>query len=216
MKFSLLLFILGGIMISSCATLEKYGIAGQSQEPLIPELGKESSIPAHNDFECGYIYNGMDYRINEYRIETNYKELFSFTHAKLKPYFKNGHFMECYSSVASLGESNYLYLKIFFNSSQADKSYGNITKGENLRVTLINGEKLFLESLSESVANKKTKENRVVYDGIFSISNGELEDLKNQEVDKIGIIWSYGFEEYDIANIELIKNQVFCLKQSLP
>lgn len=216
MKYLSYTFVLVFMSLIGCTTLEKIGFPSVNKEPIITELSDDSSIPAHDEFECRYIYNGMDYRINEYRIETEYSELFSFTHSKLKPFFKTGHFMECFSSIASLGETNYLYLKIFFNSSQADKSYGTITKGENLRVKLINGEKLFLESLSESVANKKAKDNKIIYDGIFSISSNELEDLKKNEIDKIGIMWSYGFEEYDISNIELIKNQSECLSQNLP
>jgi hypothetical protein len=157
----------------------------------------------------------MDYRINEYRVETEYNELFSYTHSQLKPYFQEKHFMECYSSFAKLGETNYLYLKIFFNTSEAGNNYGSIIKGENLRITMMNGEKLFLESMSNSIPDKSEAKNRIIYDGIFSVSNAELDAFKSIEIDKLGIIWSYGYEEYDIKNIELLKNQAHCLTQSL-
>lgn len=214
MKKGVYILFLSFLALQSCTVLDNWGIIDYQKPSVVTELGESSSIPDETVFDCGYIYHGTDYRINEYRIETDYKELFSYTHNHLKPYFPEGHFMECYSSLAKLGESNYMYLKIFFNTGQADKSYGSIIKGEHLRIVLMDGEKIFLESMSNAVPVKKKSGSQIIYDGIFSVSNTELSALKSVEVDRLGIIWSYGYEEYDIKNIELLKNQAHCLTQS--
>ena len=175
----------------------------------------ELNSGALDNFECKYVFKGNDYRINEFRVETEYKNLFNFTHKRLKEHFSDKHFMEVYSSTARLGEVNYIYLKIFFNTTEVEKSYGIIPKNENMRITLINGDKLYLQTISSTYPNVSKKKGQTTYDGIFKASKSDFELLQKYEIDKLGIVWAQGYEEYEVSNIDLIKKQIKCLNQNL-
>ena len=167
------------------------------------------------DFECKFTYNAIDYRLNEHRAETEYEKLFNFTHLKLKEHFTDKHFMEAYASSAQLGETNYIYLKIFFNTLEIEQSYGSIPKDENMRIILLNGEKLYLENISSSYPKLSKKTGQTIYDCIFKAGESDFDLLKKHEIDKLGIVWAQGYEEYEVSNIDLIKNQIHCLNQNL-
>ena len=39
----------------------------------------------------------------------------------------------------------------------------------------------------------------------------DFDMLAKHELDKLGIVWAQGYEEYEVSNIDLIKNQINCL-----
>jgi hypothetical protein len=196
------------IILSSCSSSkQKEGIS-------LNKTLNEASNGVTEGFECAYVFKGKDYRLNEFRVETEYKKLFHFTHERLKKHFTDNHFMEAYASTAKLGAVNYIYLKIFFNSIEVERSYGIIPKNENMRITLMNGETVYLETISSTYPNTSKKTGQTIYDGIFKANSSDIESLRNTEIDKLGIVWAHGFEEYEVSNIDLIKNQIKCLNQN--
>ena len=42
----------------------------------------------------------------------------------------------------------------------------------------------------------------------------EMELIKDLELDKVAIIWSSGFEEYPVYEIDLLQRQLECIKKA--
>ena len=49
--------------------------------------------------------------------------------------------------------------------------------------------------------------------GVYGINNENVKMLSKFPIDKVGIMWTSGFETYDIYNVDLIMNHLSCLKK---
>ncbi|MFZ1585539.1 MAG: hypothetical protein WAT40_12290, partial [Saprospiraceae bacterium] len=53
--------------------------------------------------------------------------------------------------------------------------------------------------------------NLTVYKANFPVTRENQKTLMNSLVDKIKIVWSTGYEEYSVTNIDFFSNQIRCL-----
>jgi len=177
---------------------------GQPSKPTMIETSK---------FPCKVIQDGLDQQTGYYKKDIAYDKLFEFTPEKLVGYYKERDFLTCYSSVGILDDTQYLYLKLIFDSKDAPKAYGSIQKEQEIRITLIDGSQTRLKTAINVNAKPDPKTKRVIYDGIFEMNGSNKKKLKDTELDQIEIIWSSGFEAYEIFNVDLLMNQLKCLER---
>jgi hypothetical protein len=183
----------------------------KSSASIVEELSVEKSNQYNIATPCKITYDGPDQRTGKPKKEIAYENIFNFTHEKLANYYKDRDYLKCYSSIGILDGDYYLYLKLLFDSKNAGKSYGMIPKEENMRIQLMNGNDVLLKPFKNATPRIDTKTNKIIYDGIFKLEGSQKKELKSTEIDKIGIMWTSGFETYDIYNIDLIKNQLACI-----
>ena len=81
-----------------------------------------------------------------------------------------------------------------------------------LRITLLSGKTIFLNNRISSEGKLESYTGYTVYNCFYGLEKEDLEDLEKLEIDKIGIMWTTGFEEYPVYQIDLIQNQILCLK----
>ncbi len=177
---------------------------GQAPKPQMIETAK---------FPCKVIQDGIDDKTGFYKKDIAYEKLFEYTPEKLLGYYKEKDFLTCYSSVGILDKTHYLYLKLIFDSKDASRAYGSIQKEQEIRITMIDGTQTRLKTVVHVNAKPDTKSNRVIYDGIFSMNGSNRKKLKESEVDQIEIIWTSGFETYEVFNVDLLMNQLKCLEK---
>ncbi|MBK8346302.1 MAG: hypothetical protein IPL08_01300 [Saprospiraceae bacterium] len=159
---------------------------------------------------CGIL---RDERINKDRIvETSYQKLFSYTPEKLKRYFKEKDLMEVSSSITQIGKSQYLKLKIRLLSKDAARNYGSIVRGNMLKISLISGKTIILYSESDVQSYVENYTGHHIYDAKYLISGDDAGLLNNVPSDVLGIMWSTGYESYDIYNVDTLMSQMSCIK----
>ena len=138
--------------------------------------------------------------------------LFSHTADEMRPFFNNKDYLTCNAYLSSLsGGYTFLSLEITIASNTAQRSYGIIEKGSVLNLKLMDETniKLFNNKTDVGIVNKL--DNSVTYNAQYLISSGAEKMLRKNEIDKIRVIWSSGYEDYDVYDLDFFINQFNCL-----
>ena len=155
-----------------------------------------------------------DEKINKVRItETNTEPFYTFTPEKLKNYFKEKELMDVYTSVIRKGKEYFFHITIKITSKDAAKNYGHISKESMMRVQFITGNSINLYCSEDVYGGTETYTGNIVFKAEYSINNENVKMLSKFPIDKVGIMWTSGFETYDIYNVDLIMNHLSCLKK---
>jgi hypothetical protein len=195
-------------------TTEKVGITKLDGRPLYPtSFETDDSKRSEDNYDCEIVFDGYDTDIGADRKEVKTQSFFGFTQEKLKPYFKTDDYLNCDANISKVGKKYFLTLKITIRSKDANKNYGALKANENIKIQLINGRSVYGLSINTDEGQIESYTGHTVYTGIYQLDKGDINDLKKHFVDYIGIIWSSGYEQYDIYNVDLLTNQIKCLNK---
>ena len=164
--------------------------------------------------KCKVKLKGIDKRTRKERTELEADYLFGYTHPNIKSYFKENDFLTCYAKLSKVGGFHYLSLEVRIASIKANKTYGALDKGAPIRIKLLNGETVNLYNLTAATGFIEPITGVTVYQTNYPMEKGEYKQLSKTELDKIGLIWSTGYEEYEIYEVDFLINQAKCLKNS--
>lgn len=142
------------------------------------------------------------------RLELEDDLLFSYTDENLKNFQKLRDYIICHAYITKIPGFLTLNLEININSINTSTQFGTIEKGSYLLVKLINGEniKLFCNRSDKGLLNPV--DGVTLYRTTYIIDKDAESSLKKYEVDKIRLIWSTGYDEYDITNMDFFINQI--------
>jgi len=171
----------------------------------------DESNPYDNppNYSCKVNFEGSDQ--GKFKVELKQEFFFSYTHEKLKSYFKNQDFLSCEAQLSYLGGRSFLTLHIIIQSKKARESYGSIDRGSMLRIKLINEDKIYLGNVGPSTGLLEPYTGLTSYQVTYAIDKDDLKSLAGNEIDTVGIIWSSGFEDYEILWVDLLQNQAQCI-----
>lgn len=144
-------------------------------------------------------------------IELGYEPFFTFTPEKLKNYFKNKELVEVNASVKKKGKQNFLRMSIKIVSKDAARNYGFIPHESILRISFISGKVIVLKSTEEVQGFTEKYTGNIVYNVDYQIKSEDYSQIAKVPIDTVGIMWSSGFEIYDIYNVDLLINHCSCI-----
>ena len=168
---------------------------------------------AHDEI-CNITFNGMDESLGQKRIEHGPQHLFGHTSEKLKHFLKNENFLNCNAYLTLLDGDYYLNLDLDLATKDASKSYGFIDKNDMVKLTFINGENFIANSIYRAEGKLEQYSGHTRYEAIYKLQDIKMELIKDLELDKLAIIWSSGYEEYPIYEIDLLQRQLECIKKA--
>lgn len=166
-----------------------------------------------DEYECEITFDGYDDILGSNKKEVKSEYFFGYSQEKMKSYFKNDDFIQCDAFVSKVGRKYYLTLKLRVKSKDAKKTYGMLRANETIRFEMIDGSKVYCTSMIQDDGTIEAYTGHTLYTGIFEINKDDLDTLKDNFLDNIGIIWSSGYEQYNIFNVDFLKNQIKCLKK---
>lgn len=166
------------------------------------------------EVECKIKQKGIDKRTRKERTEMESGYLFGYTHPNIESYFKEKDYLTCYAKLSKVGGLYYLSFEVRIASIKANKTYGSLDKGSGIRVKLIDGEIINLYNISAATGLIEPLTGVTVYQTNYPMEKSEFKKLSKTELDKIGVIWSTGYEEYEIYEVDFLMNQAECLKNS--
>ena len=173
------------------------------------ETHPDTDIESFPDFNCEIITEKSN-EINP----TNYTPLspfFSFTPDKLEEHLQGTPFISCHAQLAKSNKLMFINLEIEIQTKSARDTYGGIDKGSALRIELINGDKLLAYNVKRDYGTLSADEESVIYNVIYSLDNDDIKSLSKFDLDKLGIIWSTGYEDYEIYYTDFIINHLNCI-----
>ncbi len=145
-------------------------------------------------------------------IQTEYALLFDYTPEKLKTYFKTNNLLKTNVSIRKEGRDFFLHLQISIMSKDAAKNYGFIAEGSLMKIFLVNGRNIALHSGVRSSSRIENYTGNTIYDVFYPINKDAMNNLVKFPLDTVGIMWSSGFEKYEIYQVDILMNQLNCLK----
>ncbi|MDG1101364.1 MAG: hypothetical protein P8N29_09170 [Saprospiraceae bacterium] len=167
-----------------------------------------------HDEICSITFNGMDESLNQKRIEHAPQHLFGHTSEKLKHVLKNKNFLNCNAYLTLLDGDYYLNLDLELATKDASKSYGYIDKNDMVKLTFINGENFIAHSIYRTEGKLEQYSGHTKYEAVYRLQDIKMELVKDLELDKLAIIWSSGYEEYPVYEIDLLQRQLECIKKA--
>ena len=84
---------------------------------------------------------------------------------------------------------------------------------EEVRIEFIDGTKIYGTNILQAPGEIEAYTGHTLYSIVYKFDKDEIDMLGKKLVDNIGILWSSGFEEYDVYNVDFLKQQVNCLKK---
>ncbi len=175
----------------------------------IQSQGNSNTLKSDQKSDCIYaLSNGND---GNNIIELAALPLFTYTSPQLKQYFKEKELMETQASILKEGKKVYLKLQINIISRDAAKNYGHIPKSGMLRLSFVNDTNVRLFAQDDVRYDVENYTGKAIYSVRYLIEKEDIDMLKKMPLDTAGIVWSSGFEMYDIYNVDTIIQLLNCL-----
>ena len=163
---------------------------------------------------CSYVFNGIDLQTKQYLIEVAPESFFNYTPPEIKNDLQEENLIQCRGQIVKADDQASLHLNIQINSLKAQEYYGTIDAGYILKVIFLDEQELSLKCAAGSKGVMPRNQKNYIYPVGYKLSSREIRMLSKKEIDKIGIQWSSGYEEYPIYEIDFLMNQVLCLNQA--
>jgi hypothetical protein len=163
---------------------------------------------------CNLSFDGVDEFSGKKRKDVEAQLFFTYTNDELRSIFKDRDYMECTGYLSGLsGGLTFLTLNITINSKSAQREYGILEKGALINVKLLSGDNVKLVNSKTNMGTADPIDGSVTYRAQYLISSGDEKQLKKSEVDKVRIIWSSGYEDYEVYELDFFIDQFKCLDQ---
>lgn len=172
----------------------------------------KTEAQVNSDSHCKIKFEGTDPGINQYVKEMASEKLFIFTPDAFKNLLVDKPLVEGKGALLTTGGYTYLELKLKVNSSRARKDYGYVEKGSLIKFFLLDGTSFYSNNLSTSMPALSKDRKSTDYVLSCGIDKDEIKLLNKSYIDKIGVIWSKGYEEYEIYNPDFFINQLYCIQ----
>jgi hypothetical protein len=167
--------------------------------------------PSAETYNCTTLYDGIDVKTKLYRKELAPEYFFSYSPPELKNELKTHNLMNVDAQVSKIESNQYLNLNIHMYSAQATKMYGSIEAQSKMVITTIYGREIELLSRAKSVPLLTNDPEINIYVVSYDLDRSSIKRLSSEEIDKVGIEWTSGFEDYTIYEVDFLKNQLGCL-----
>jgi len=189
-----------------------------STETITENLGTNKLFQKQEDFikspplnECSFNYTLTDKVDGKRRSEVSPQFWFSYTNPNLYNLFSERDFLTARVSISEISPYKFLNLEVNFATATAKREYGYLAGGANLTIIFTNGDFISLKNEVTSEGTLDQKTNTTSYKGIFSLSTRDERKLAANPIDKIRLVWSTGFEDYEIYHVDVLMNQLKCL-----
>ena len=162
---------------------------------------------------CKLVFNKLDEFSGKVRKDVAKELFFTYTNERMRPYFKNREYITCNAGLASLsGDIYFLKLDLEVASEKAKKEYGFLEKGSALIVKMIDGSTVRLLNQKTDMGTLNPLQKSVVYKPQYIITGSQVKSLSKGEVDRVRVVWSTGYEDYEVYELDFFINQMSCLK----
>ncbi|MCB0664762.1 MAG: hypothetical protein KDC80_03020 [Saprospiraceae bacterium] len=163
-------------------------------------------------YHCEFSFHGIDEFTNNLKKEMKEELFFSYTDERLKPFLKDIDYVTCKGYLTSIsGGFRYLTLIFTIASKNAAREYGYVKTGSLLNLKLLDGETVSLFTQSENQGILDANSGFTTYKVRYPIDYQKEKSLLKSGVDKVRVVWSSGYEDYEVYNIDFFINQLTCL-----
>ena len=136
--------------------------------------------------------------------------LLKYRPAELQPWLPATPLLTITARLYQQSSKTYLQLRFAFAVPQAQTYYGRIMTNYLVRIILLNGEKIYLPVVRNYPPSTLSATTHYQID--LQLNEHALSALRLHGIDKIGLFWETGYEEYDVRYVDVLRNQARCLQ----
>jgi hypothetical protein len=193
--------------VATVAAAEAYDPKMAEKRPPGADDGPYVSQP----YSCTFDTDTIDQATGRNRIELHPEVLFTYTDPDLRPFFKSKDLITCRARLSRIGPYTYLSVEFQIASSHSQSNFGTLAEGSLLRFKLMDGDYISLYNLKTHNGRIDAYTGNTIFTGQYALGKSELKKLKDGEVDTMRVMWSTGYEDYDIYKVDLLIDQLNCL-----
>ena len=160
---------------------------------------------------CKIAYDDYDASLKKDRKTLAPEPIFSYTHPRLKPVFKTENFLDAEAYLSRIGKNNYLVINVRLHSKDAGNAYGAVRKGEMVRIHLIGPHKVYGYATYSTQGDIEPYSGDMVYELIYLLEDSDVKKLEDYPIKDIGIVWTSGYEQYEVYDVDILQRQARCL-----
>jgi len=149
------------------------------------------------------------------RWSTQTDNWFHFTPKLLAHKYSNAPYLTGSGSILHDGNKYYLQLKIQIQDLNAPQSYGWVEKESPLFLLTMHSKTLEIRAQQEAIGQKDKQARTTSYTILYALPPQVFKTLLKEEISKLRLVWSSGYEDYDIFNIRFLQQHIECLQSNL-
>lgn len=163
-------------------------------------------------YQCSVVANDRDNKGRVMRLVVATGLLFKHTDDDLRPYFREEDLLTCFGQLSQVGDYVYLSFEFSIASPNAQKNFGSLSESSLLRLTLIDGSEIDLVNLQGDGGRIDPYTGNTVFVGRYLLEKESQRSLSKTELNSMRVVWSTGYEDYDIFAVDFLINQFECLE----
>ena len=172
---------------------------------------EEAIFTTASTLDCNLAFNGLDNFTGKKKQETTPITLFAHTDDFMRAAMKDKDFVTCEATATRVEGSRIVYLNlvITIQTKDAQRTFGFLDRGAFIIFRLINGKKITLPTSKTDIGVVDALKGTTTFRAQLAIA--EMLDLTQSELDVIRVSWSVGYEDYEIYDMEILRNLFKCL-----
>lgn len=177
----------------------------------VPKRERKIKAPVIPEQTCEYSMKERDEFTNKLKVATMPQPFFEYTQEDLKKFMREDDYLTCSGNLSRVVGMTILNVKFEIESVMAQQEYGTIEQGTQMMVKLLNGETVKLICQEADKGTVDDSNGKTVYRTYFAIDKPHEKMLRKSEVVKVRMLWSTGFEDYEVNELDFFINQLKCL-----
>lgn len=179
----------------------------------VPKRERKIKSPVIEEQLCEYAMKERDEFTNKLKVVTKSQTFFTYTQEDLKKFMRENDYLTCSGSLSRVLGMTIFNVKFEIESVMAQQEYGTIEQGTQMMVKLLNGKTVTLICQQTDKGNVDENSGKTIYRTYFGVNKNDEKELKKSEVIKVRMLWSTGFEDYEVNELDFFINQLNCLDQ---
>jgi hypothetical protein len=161
--------------------------------------------------DCAIAYEGKDEFTGKMKRETMPARFFTHTDDIMRKALMDKDFMTCDITGTKVENSRYTYLNftITILSKDIQRSIGFLDKGTPISFVFVNGNKVTLFANKTDIGVVDIDKGTTTYRAQMTAES--ITDMTNSELDYVRVNWTSGYEDYEIFDVDVMKNLFNCL-----
>ncbi len=160
---------------------------------------------------CDYSMDERDVFTQKRKVALRTRPFFTFTQPQLKKFLRGQDYLTCEGSLSKVVGVTVLNVKFTIESTQAQKEYGRIEDGTRMMIKLLNDETVTLICDKTDAGKVDADTGTTTYDTYFTIHNKAEKELRKSEVVQARVLWSTGYEDYEVNELDFFMDQFYCI-----
>ncbi len=186
---------------------KKQGKLEKPEKVVVKEVKKPK--PAANG--CDLAVNEIDEFTGKERKSTKARVFFTHTPEAAKKYMRADDYLTCSGYLSRVGSYKTLTLNITIDTPYGQTEYGEIGMASMLVIRMIDGSTVELYCDKGDPGHIDKIKNQTTYTVLYIMESGAESALRKGEVSRARLVWSVGFEDYELYNLDFFKEQLGCI-----